>query len=72
MKYEVHFDALNINGATVGTGAFCITSSDKLDIDGKEPAFKRMCVEYARLTGIRCSDVRITDLDVRLVGTERR
>lgn len=72
MKYEIHFDALNANGAVVGTGAFCITTSYKLDTDGKEPAFKRMCVEYARLTGIKCSDVRITDMDVRPVGTARR
>ena len=72
MKYEIHFNALNINGVVVGSGVFCITTSCKLDIDGKNLSFKRMCLEYARLTGIKCSDVSITDLDVRLVGTARR
>lgn len=72
MKYEIHFNALNINGVVVGTGAFCITSSCKLDIDGRVLSFKRMCLEYARLTGIKCSDVNIIDLDERPVGTARR
>ena len=71
MKYEIHFNALNINGVVVGSGAFCITTSCELDIDGKNLSFKRMCLEYARLTGIKCSDVSITDLDVRPVGIAR-
>ncbi len=72
MKYEIWFNALNIHGVIVGQGAFCITTTAPLDITGKNLSFKRMCVEYARLVGIRCSDVEITDLDKRLVGTKGR
>ena len=72
MKYEISFNALNIQGTIVGTATFCITTSLPLDIKHKAMAFQRMCVEYARLIGISCSFAEITDVDERLVGTAKR
>ena len=72
MKYEISFKALTMKGEVVGTRTFCITSSERLDIEGKTACLLRLCVEYARLTGIKCSLAEITDIDERLVGTERR
>lgn len=71
MKYEISFKALNTKGEVVGTGTFCITSSERLDVTGRDLCLKRLCVEYARLTGIKCSLAEITDLDERLVGTRK-
>lgn len=71
MKYEITFNALNTKGEVMGARTFCITSSERLDIEGKTACLLRLCVEYARLTGIRCSLAEITDIDERLVGTKR-
>ena len=71
MKYEISFNALNTDGDVVGSATFCITTSTKLDLEHKPRAFRRMCVEYARLIGISCSYAEITDIDERMVGTAR-
>ncbi len=71
MKYEISFIAMNAKGEVVGTRTFCITSSERLDTKGKTASLLRLCVEYARLTGIKCSLAEITDIDERLVGTGR-
>ena len=70
MKYEITFKALTTKGEVVGTRTFCITSSERLDVEGKAASLLRLCVEYARLTGLKCSLAEITDLDERLVGTK--
>lgn len=54
MTYEVQFNALNIRGDVVGSGSFSITTTNPLDL-AKDMTFERFCVEYARLTGIKCS-----------------
>lgn len=72
MKYEITFKALNIKGEVMGTRTFCITSSEHLDIKNKTACLLRLCVEYARLTGIKCSLAEITDIDERLVGTKSK
>lgn len=71
MKYEISFLALNSKGEVVGTRTFCITSSDRLDLPAKNTCLLRLCVEYARLTGIKCSFAELLDIDERLVGSER-
>ena len=55
MKYRISFNALNINGEFVGTRIFSIETIRPLDVERKNLSFERMCVEYARLTGLKCS-----------------
>ena len=62
MTYEIVFDALTINGDCVGTRNFTVETIRPLDLNGKTPCFERMCVEYARLTGLKCSFVHIVDV----------
>lgn len=66
MTYKISFNALNINGEFVGTRIFRIESTRPLDVDGKNLSFERMCVEYARLTGLKCSHAFV--IDVRKEG----
>lgn len=71
MKYEITFIAMTTKGDVVGTRTFCITSSERLDIKGKTASLLRLCVEYARLTGIKCSFAEIIDIDERVAGARR-
>lgn len=57
MTYEIKFTALNTRGDTVGSGSFSITTPQPLDLT-KCGSVERFCVEYARLTGIKCSFAR--------------
>ena len=57
MIYEIKFTALNTRGDTVGSGHFSITTPQPLDLT-KCGSIERFCVEYARLTGIKCSFAR--------------
>lgn len=61
MKYEINFTALTINGDVVGSGSFTITTPQPLDL-AKTGSVERFCVEYARLTGIKCSFAQVTIL----------
>ena len=58
MTYEVKFNALNINGGVQGSGSFSITTPIPLDLS-KQMCVERFCVEYARLTGIKCSFAQV-------------
>lgn len=59
MTYEIKFNALTARGDVVGSGSFNITTLVPLDLS-KQMSVERLCVEYARLTGIKCSFVQIT------------
>lgn len=61
MTYEIKFNALNINGDVVGSGCFNITTPIPLDLS-KYLSLERFCVEYAKLTGIKCSFAQCTIL----------
>lgn len=62
MTYEIVFNALTTNGDCVGTRNFTVETIRPLDLNGKIPCFKRMCVEYARLTGLKCSFAQILNV----------
>lgn len=70
--YDISFNALTTDGDVVGMATFQITALVPLDLEHKSMAFRRMCVEYARLIGISCSFAEIIDVDERLVGTAHR
>ena len=55
MTYKIAFNALTTNGDCVGTRNFTIETTRPLDVEGKKMSIERMCVEYARLTGLKCS-----------------
>ena len=62
MTYKISFNALNINGEFVGTRIFRIeTPFHTLDLE-KNMSLERMCVEYARLTGLKCSHAFIINV----------
>lgn len=61
MTYKISFNALNINGEFVGTRIFRIDTTRPLDLE-KDMSIERFCVEYARLTGIKCSHAFIIDI----------
>lgn len=63
MKYEIQFNALNTKGDVVGSGSFTITTSQRLDLSTKPMSLDRLCVEYARLTGVKCSFSEITYIE---------
>ena len=62
MTYKIGFNAMTINGGYVGTRHFTIETTRELDVDGKEMSLERMCVEYARLTGLKCSFACVFEL----------
>jgi hypothetical protein len=62
MKYKIVFNALTTNSECVGTRTFTIETTRELDVDGKKMSLERMCVEYARLTGLKCSFAFIIDV----------
>lgn len=62
MTYKIVFNALTTNGDCVGTRTFTIETTRELDVEGKHPSLERMCVEYARLTGLKCSFAFIIDV----------
>ena len=62
MTYEITFNALTINGNCTGTRTFAIETTHPLDVDVKKMCLERMCVEYARLTGLKCSFAFIIDI----------
>ena len=59
MEYTISFNALNTKGDVVGSGSFSITTPQPLDLT-KAGSLERFCVEYARLTGIKCSFAQVT------------
>ncbi len=59
MEYKISFNALTTSGEVVGTATFNLNTEKPLQIHKKEACFRRMCVEYARLIGISCSDADI-------------
>jgi hypothetical protein len=65
MTYKISFNAVSSADGVVGVATFTLTTDQPLDLEHKEPAFRRMCVEYARLIGIPCSFAEITDVDER-------
>ena len=62
MTYQISFNALTTNGDCVGTRTFTVETTRELDVDGKKMCLERMCVEYARLTGLKCSFAFIIDV----------
>ena len=58
MTYEIEFTALSARGNKMGTGSFTVTTATPLDLS-KHLSVERLCVEYARLTGIKCSFAQI-------------
>ena len=55
MTYKISFNALTTRGEYNGTRHFTVDTIHPLDIDKKKMCLERMCVEYARLTGLKCS-----------------
>ena len=62
MTYDITFNALTTRGEVVGNLSFSITTSVPLNLD-KGMSAERFCVEYARLTGVKCSFANITKID---------
>ena len=62
MTYEIVFNALTTNGDCVGTRKFTVETIRPLNLNGKIPSFERMCVEYARLTDLKCSFAHIIEV----------
>ena len=63
MIYKIFFKALNSNGEWVGARHFTIETDSHLDMgEKKKLSLERMCVEYARLTGLKCSFASIVDI----------
>ena len=63
MTYKIFFKALNINGEFVGARNFTIETDSPFDFrEKKKLSLERMCVEYARLTGLKCSFALIVDI----------
>ena len=60
MTYKISFNAVTISDGYVGTRHFTIDTTHPLDIH--KMSFGRMCVEYARLTGLKCSYVQILEV----------
>ena len=60
MTYDITFNALTTRGEVVGNLSFSITTPVPLNLD-KGMSVERFCVEYARLTGVKCSFANITD-----------
>lgn len=61
MTYKFSFNALNSKGEFVGSRRFTIETTHPLDLE-KDMSLERMCVEYARLTGLKCSFAFIIDI----------
>ena len=61
MTYEIRFNALNIDGNTVGSCSFSITTPNLLNLT-KTMCLERFCVEYARLNNIKCSFAKIIEI----------
>jgi hypothetical protein len=62
MTYRISFSALTTSGEYVGTRHFTLETSYPLNVDGKYLCLERMCVEYARLTGLKCSFAQIYEV----------
>lgn len=63
MTYRFVFNALDIHGECVGTRIFHLETTREMDVDKKKLSVERMCVEYARLTGLKCSFAFIIDIN---------
>ena len=62
MTYTITFEAHTANGDISGVRTFSIETDHPLELEKKTMAFERMCVEYARLTGIKCSFANIINV----------
>ena len=62
MMYIITFEAHTATGEVVAVMTFEIVTNPLLDLTGKKLAFERMCVEYARLTGVKCSFAKIIEV----------
>lgn len=65
--YDITFKALTAPGEEVGLATLRITTCRQLDLQRKHLSFKRMCLEYARCIGYRCSDVEIISVEEKLL-----
>ena len=70
MKHEINFDALTTNGEIVTNLTMKI---EPFDIKCNKPmALQRLCVEYARLMGFKCSFAKIRHIlrccDVEIIS----
>lgn len=63
MKYTIKFEAHTASGEMAAVRTLGIDTDHPLDMTSKKKlTFERMCVEYARLTGVKCSFARIMDI----------
>lgn len=65
MEYTISFAALKTTGEVVDTRTFHITTDYPLDLTNKKKVMclDRFLVEYARLTGLKCSDAKIIEIN---------
>ena len=65
MEYTINFAALKTTGEVVDTRTFHITTDHPLNLTDKKKAMSldRFLVEYARLTGLKCSDAKIIQIN---------
>ena len=62
MTYTITFEAHTSTGEVVAVRTFGVGTDYPLDLTGKKLTFDRMCVEYARLTGVKCSFAKIIEV----------
>lgn len=62
MTYTIIFKALVSSGEVAAVKTFSIETESPFDMVKKRMAFERMCVEYARLTGVKCSFAKILNV----------
>ena len=69
MEYTIRFAALKTTGEVVDTRSFHITTDYPLNLDDRKKAmcFDRFLIEYARLTGLKCSDAKIIEINGKVV-----
>lgn len=68
MEYTISFEALKTTGEVVGARNFTITTDYPLNLFDEKKALSldRFCLEYARLTGLKCSYVDIKSVGIGL------
>jgi hypothetical protein len=59
MLYTITFEAHTASGDVAAVRTFSIGTDHPLEMTKKKMGFERMCVEYARLTGVKCSYAHI-------------
>lgn len=66
MKYAIEFDTMSMGGDYMDTRRLTITTEHELKVNDpkKSMVLGRFLVEFARLTGVRCSCVKIKRLNV--------